>query len=34
MTHMNFPKRKFKNLKIKTSKIEIDMCLDGNTFDI
>ena len=33
MTDMNFPKRKSRNLKIKTIKIEIDMCLYGNTFD-
>ena len=31
---MNFPKRKSRNLKNKTIKIEIDMCIYGNTLDI
>ena len=34
MIDMNFPKRKSRNLKIETIKIEIDMCIYGNTFDI
>ena len=34
MIDMNFPKRKSRNLKIKTIKIETDMCIDSNTFDI
>ena len=34
MTDMKFPKRKSRNLKIKTIKIEINMCIYGNTFDI
>ena len=34
MIDMNFPKRKSRNLKIKTTKIEIDMCIYSNTFDI
>ena len=34
MIDMNFPKRKSRNLKNKTIKIEIDMCIYGNTLDI
>ena len=34
MIDINFPKGKNRNLKIKTIKIEIDMCIYSNTLDI